>query len=128
MAITTVRPSSIHGYGLFAARPICAGETILDWSGCARRLSDEQVAALPPEESRYISRIDGQYVLFLVPARFVNHSCDPNARAGSGRDVAVRDIAEGEEITVDYVAEQVPDLDLLCGCGSPRCRVRLTTS
>lgn len=127
MAPTVVRPSAIHGLGLFAARPIRAGETVLDWSGCARPLSDEQVASLPAEERRYVSRIDGRYVLLQAPARFVNHSCDPNARGGAGRDTALRDIAEGEEITVDYLAEEVPGLDLACRCGSARCRGRLTS-
>ena len=61
-------------------------------------------------------------MLFKPPARFVNHSCEPNARGGSGRDVAARAIEAGEEITVDYVAEQVPGLELRCQCGSPRCR------
>jgi hypothetical protein len=56
--------------------------------------------------------MDGQNVLFHPPARFVNHSCNPNARGSDSRDVASRVIEAGEEITVDYVAEQVPGLKL----------------
>lgn len=128
MALTLVKPSAIHGLGLFAVEPIRAGETILDWSECARVLSEEQVAMLPQEERRYLSFIDGRHILFEPPARFVNHSCDPNARGGSGRDAALRDIAAGEEITVDYVVEQVPGLALPCHCGSARCRGFLKNS
>jgi len=127
MARVVIGPSAIHGLGLFAAEPIGAGTTIIEWSDCARILTEDQVAALPPEERKYLSFIEGRHVLFEPPARFVNHSCDPNARGGSGRDAALRDIGAGEEITVDYVLEQVPGLDLRCCCGSPGCRGRLTS-
>ncbi len=127
MPRTAVHASPIHGLGLFAAEPIRAGETILAWRDCARTLSDGQAAALPAEERRYLSFIDGQHVLFDPPARFVNHSCAPNARGGGERDAALRDIAAGEEITVDYVAERVPGLDLACRCGAPGCRGHLRT-
>jgi hypothetical protein len=85
-------------------------------------LSDEAVKRLPIEERIFVSIIDGQNVLFKPPARFVNHSCDPNARGSARRDVAIRVIEAGEEITVDYVAEQVPGLRLQCNCRLPICR------
>ena len=77
---------------------------------------------LPTEERIFVSVIDGQNVLFKPPARFVNHSCNPNARASARRDVAIRVIDAGDEITVDYVAEQVPQLKLQCNCQAPNCR------
>jgi hypothetical protein len=36
--------------------------------------------------------------------------------------VAIRAIEAGEEVTVDYVAEQVPGLRLECNCRAPNCR------
>jgi SET domain-containing protein len=126
MPRVVVKESKIHGRGLFAKEDIRAGEGILDWSGCSEALTPEGASSLPEDERKYLSFIDGQYVLFKPPARFVNHSCDPNARATKGRDVASRDIEEGEEITVDYVVERVPGLKLNCTCGSPRCRGVLT--
>jgi SET domain-containing protein len=117
-----VKDSPIHGQGVFAARRIDVGEIILDWSGCSEVLSDEAVNALPKEERIFVSVIDGQNVLFKPPARFVNHSCNPNARGGDRHDIAVRVIEAGEEITVDYVAEQVPGLRLECKCQAPNCR------
>jgi hypothetical protein len=117
-----VKTSPIHGQGVFAARRIEAGEVIIDWSECSEVLSDEAVKALPGEERIFVSIIDGQNVLFKPPARFVNHSCNPNARGCDRHDIATRVIEAGDEITVDYVAEQVPGLRLECNCKAPNCR------
>src|SRR5262245_48017781 len=107
-----VKPSPIHGRGVFAARRIEQGEITIEWSLCSEILSDEAVRALPVEEQMFVSIVDGRNVLFKPPARFVNHSCDANARAGDGHDVALRAIEAGEEITIDYVAEQALELRL----------------
>jgi SET domain-containing protein len=117
-----VKHSPIHGQGVFAARRIEVGEVIMDWSGCSEVLTDEAVNALPREESIFVSVIDGRNVLFKPPARFVNHSCNPNARGSDRHDIAIRVIEAGEEITVDYVAEHVPGLRLECNCQAPNCR------
>jgi uncharacterized protein len=120
-----IKQSPIHGRGVFAARRIEAGEITIDWSSCAEILSDEEVRALPVEEQMFVSFVDGRNVLFKPPARFVNHSCEANARADDGHDVALRAIEEGEEITIDYVAEQALELRLhtiQCRCGAATCR------
>jgi len=117
-----VKDSPIHGQGVFAARRIEAGEVIMDWSTCSEVLSNEAVKALPRAERIFVSVIGGQNILFKPPARFVNHSCNPNARAAVMDDIAMRVIEAGEEITVDYIAEQVPGLRLECNCGAPNCR------
>ena len=115
-----VKDSPIHGRGVFAITRIEAGEVIID--GCRDVLSDEAVKALPAEERAFLSIMNGQNVLMKPPARFVNHSCSPNARGGDHQDVAIRVIEGGEEVTVDYVAEQVPGLRLECNCKAPNCR------
>jgi SET domain-containing protein len=120
-----VRSSPIHGRGVFAARRIQRGEVTIDWTPCSEVLTDEQVQALPVEEQMFVSIIDGRHILFKPPARFVNHSCNPNARAVEGHDIALRTIEEGEEITIDYVVEQALELGLRalqCNCGAPNCR------
>jgi histone-lysine N-methyltransferase SETD1 len=71
-------------------------------------------------------------------ARFINHSCEPNAYAriiscssspdNDGNEIeekhiaimAARDIQEGEEITYDYKFP-LEDKKLKCYCGAPRC-------
>ena len=115
-----VRDSPIHGQGVFAARRIEPGEVIID--GCREVLNEEAVSALPPEERIFVSVVDGRNIFMKPPARFVNHSCNPNARGTDRRDIAIRIIEAGEEVTVDYVAEQVPALRLECNCGAPNCR------
>ena len=122
MERVVVKSSPIHGQGVFAARRIEAGEVIIDWSECSEVLSDEAVKALPSEERIFVSIVDGRNVLFKPPASLVNHSCNPNARGCDSHDIATRIIEAGEEITVDYVAEQVPGLRLECNCKAPNCR------
>jgi SET domain-containing protein len=117
-----IRNSNIHGQGVFAEKDISPGEIIIDWSCCAEFLTNPEIEALPNDERKYLSFIDGRHILFKPPARFVNHSCNPNARGAKGHDVAIRHITQGDEITVDYVAEQVPGLNLQCNCGASGCR------
>lgn len=73
--------------------------------------------------SRY-SFVDGRgnYILCWDHARFMNHSCDPTCRsAGYDFEIAVRDIAAGEELTDDYGALNL-EYDFRCSCRAPRCR------
>src|SRR5262249_51218083 len=57
----------------------------------------------------YIDPRLNRYILCCDDARFINHSDAPNVRPDYtldryGVDIAIRDIAAGEEITVDYRA------------------------
>ena len=102
-----------------AIRDIAAGETII-------RCWGERVR----ERSRHSIQVDVD--AHIVPdgvAVLVNHSCDPNCgvviRSGV-REIAIRalrPIAAGDEITVDYDTFEYEVVDLgPCRCGSPRCR------
>lgn len=76
----TVGNSLIEGQGLFAARPILAGEVIA-------------MATIGRD--------------ITTAGRYVNHDDSPNAqmfatRSGNLCETALRDIAAGEEITNDY--------------------------
>lgn len=54
----------------------------------------------------------------------INHSCDPTLGFSGARDlVARRDIAAGEELTVDYATFiDDPEFLLRCHCETYRCR------
>jgi uncharacterized protein len=62
------------------------------------------------------------------PMRYTNHSCRPNARLcirqGRVEFYALRAIAAGEEITVNY-GETHHEGKLACRCGAPGCVGRL---
>src|SRR5690606_18995559 len=55
-------------------------------------------------------------------ARYVNHSCRPNTMTtGYGFEIALEDIAEGEEVTDEYGLFNIP-APMRCACGHPDCR------
>jgi len=116
-----VRHTPDRGRGVFALEPIARGRRILQFQGTVMRgheLTDDMLAMQVGPDDWLAS--DGSLLDDCV-----NHSCDPNAGFRDGDVVlfAVRDIAEGEEITWDYstsIAE--PGWTLDCRCGSPACR------
>jgi uncharacterized protein len=122
-----VKNSRIHGQGVFAARDIRLGDIVIDWEQCTEILTEAAVKKLSVVERKRVSFIDGEFILFKPPACWVNHSCDANARGINKRDVAIRPIKEGEEITVNYVVEKVPGLNFKCNCGAPKCLGSLST-
>ena len=114
LVITRIGQSRIHGLGLFAAQFIPKGTTVwkmVPWFDLT--LSNEQIEKLSgPARDQFIhcghlDMFTGAYVLCADEARYLNHSEDPNIRCDldsddEDLDVAVRDIAEGEEITINY--------------------------
>lgn len=120
--------SAISGNGLFAGESFRAGEFILAMTGdefplermeeiCgARHLSVNMPLHTAPDR-----------VVFLDPVpNIINHSCEPNAGLRDHADLfAIRDIAEGEEITYDYSTNIEPSIEWSmapCRCGVPACR------
>lgn len=111
---TSVADSPIHGLGLFAAEPIRAGTTIWALDQLLDRVFPAQALDAYPEHIREYLEHYCEYfpeteelVLSGDGDRFTNHSDDPNTavvgrNAPDARVVAVRDIAEGEEITCSY--------------------------
>ena len=122
-----VRRSAIDGYGVFAAEPIAArrksGEIRGESSSVAearRRAAGRQRIMIVEVSSR--RAIDAS--ASTDPMRFTNHSCRPNARLtvreGRIEFYALRDIAPGEEVCVDY-GETLHAGTLACRCGVPGC-------
>jgi uncharacterized protein len=121
-----VRPSPIEGRGLFARGPITAGETVIEVGG--RLLSDAEFRAFAASATKYSAiAVDDDAHLILDaydPAQYGNHCCDPNTwMRDDVTSEARRDIAEGEEITIDYALQTgVDEWSMACRCGSPVCR------
>lgn len=123
----TVRPSSIEGFGIFAARPFAAGAWIADVPVVREITPDAPIREDRGERHDHCSYPDGKVLLVGDPLRHVNHSCDPNAweRFGEGTSsalVARRAIAAGEEITIDYAINTSGGDRWPCRCGARRCR------
>ena len=120
-----VRPSPIQGLGVFAARDFRAGEVIFDTSEL-RLVTDEHPLGEGEEERHCDWLADGRQVLLPEPARYINHSCDPNVFVrtidGIRHVLALRDIRTGEEITYDYCVNGYGDVVWHCNCGADRCR------
>lgn len=114
------------GSGVFATAPIPMG-TITWVQDSLDQVIDLKVHTkyrdYPPVLERYSFRNkDGQYVLCWDYARFVNHHCEANCLSpGLEFEIALRDIAEGEELTNDYGSLNL-EFVMECTCGSERCR------
>jgi len=117
-----VKGSSIEGKGVFANRDFKKGDIVIKWN-IDTILTKEEVENLPENEKRYVFPLDDKFLLQQPPARYVNHSCDPNTKVvDDSSDVAVRDIKKGEEITSDYSDSFVPGEIMKCNCGSKNCK------
>lgn len=111
---TRVGPSRIHGQGLFAAEFIACGTPCWRFQpGFDHDFSRKQFAALPPQARKhtrwfcFVSKEDGHVILSGDHACFINHSVTPNTGASPDAispvtTIALRDIAEGEELTCNY--------------------------
>lgn len=112
------------GLGVFAKVPIMPMETVFYLTG--KEIRFEEAAAATYGEYTIQVGVD-RYIDPCSPARFLNHSCAPNA--GFTDEiclVALRPLSPGEEIRFDYsttMLERYWELD--CSCGAPKCRKRI---
>jgi uncharacterized protein len=124
------RPHPEGGCGVFARRAISKGELVSLWGG--RIVLEEQLDRSMPDFTQRVLQMDeGLYLLTeeeLEPNDCLNHSCDPNLGFfGQIGLVAMRDIAQGEEVTFDYaMSDGEPYDEFECHCGSVHCRSRVT--
>ena len=120
-----VRESKI-GKGVFAAENICKEEFIFSYGGFGR-ISFEESKKEGIED--YCLQIGQREYIYPTesPQQSVNHSCEPNTGLKDGTELyALRDIAEGEEITFDYsTCMDEDDWEMDCLCGSPNCQKRI---
>ncbi len=126
-----VCPSPIDGHGAFAREPIPARLKIGEIRGESISVSEARIRATRHERIMIVELSRRKAIDFTQstdPMRFTNHSCQPNARLcirqGRVEFYALRDIAPGEEITVNY-GETHHDGQLACRCGAPGCVGRL---
>jgi hypothetical protein len=135
------------GRGVFACRPIAVGTRLFgedDWADETERrsfspLSPQQLSELKPALRAIFLRyayntapdeVTGTFRPDAVrhPVNFINHGCDPNAGYDGMDDiVALRGIAPGEEIRMDYGTFSFSfDHEFTCSCCAPWCRRKVT--
>jgi hypothetical protein len=114
------RMSASHGWGVFARAPIRRGELIVTFTGPLWHVTEV-------DWSDYHLQVAEDY--YLGPSGdvddLINHSCEANAGFRRGLSlVARRDIAPGEEITMDYgaVIDEEGFGGFSCACGAATCR------
>lgn len=121
---------SVTGLGLFATKPIKRGAYIATYRG--RRISTEEADRREARGARYMFELNSRWTIDGSPrwnmARYINHSCRPNAkpvgRKGGIVIVALRRIEPGEEITYDYGREYLDHFLRNGACRCAACRKR----
>ncbi|MBO0737356.1 MAG: SET domain-containing protein [Alphaproteobacteria bacterium] len=128
----TKRASSIDGRGLFATAAIAKGEVVVVKGGyiLSREQRDRIGEKLGPSEIQITED------LFIGPTAptereggmmHLNHCCEPNlGLQGQIVFVALRDIAAGEELTIDYAMTDDEPYEMECQCGRETCRKLIT--
>jgi D-alanine-D-alanine ligase len=128
-----ILPRAGGDYGIFATRAFEAGETLLAFEEQPHHLVTRSHVERhwgEPQRTwflRYAWPLTDEVWVTWSPDpqewRPVNHSCEPSAWLEGLDVVARRDIAAGEEITLEYATfydEQMPPF--VCRCGAPTCR------
>lgn len=120
--VRDARPGT--GRGLFALQPIRRGEFLLEYTG-------KKVPTVVADESdsAYLFEINSDWTIdgppHLNPAGYINHDCHPNTESDivEGHIIieAIRDIAAGEELTIDYGDEYFDEFIRPGGCHCASC-------
>ncbi|WP_434110246.1 SET domain-containing protein [Paraburkholderia caffeinilytica] len=133
-----VRRSPVHGNGVFAMRPLAAGERVLEykgeittWRDALRRHRREGVAG----HTFLFGLSDGRVIDGSRDgnsARWLNHACAPNCETieDDGRIFihTLRPIHVGEELFIDYLlatddpSDQEVRAQYACACSAADCR------
>ena len=121
---------SITGFGLFATKLIKRHGYIATYRG--KLLPNEEAERREMRGAKYMFELNSKWTIDGSPrwnvARYINHSCWPNAkpvtRKGKIVIVAQRDISPGEEITYDYGKEYFDYFIRIGGCLCAACRTK----
>lgn len=127
-----VRPSEIHGKGVFATAPIRRGQVVAVWGGLLFDRAEVRAGLAGP--LGYAELEGGLYLgapgSTRGPDDLMNHSCDPNLWMQDAVTLtARRDINIDEELTVDYAlfeADEDWSAQWDCSCGTLVCRRKIT--
>jgi D-alanine-D-alanine ligase len=129
----SMKGSPVSGYGIFANRTIQKDEVVFAGEGLSQRIISKRYVDAHWNEKQ---KMDFKHYAYPIgkdvyilwddrPENWApqNHSCTPNTAYDGLNVVAVRDIAKGEELTVDYAMFIDESMEpFKCQCGSVNCR------
>ncbi len=114
------------GLGLFATTHITKGTHIINYTGNRLTSAEAEIRG-----GKYLFEINDEWTIDGSPrtnlARYINHSCRPNAYPEISDDeqkifiFAKRTIKPGEEITYHYGKDYVTRVILPAGCRCQKC-------
>jgi SET domain-containing protein len=134
-----VKKSGVHGKGVFAARDIAKGETLIEYIGeiiTAQEAEDRHPHDPNDPNHTFYFQVEDDKVIDALhggnSARWINHCCTPNCKPEviEGRVFikAKKDIPAGTELNYDYglIIDEPITKKLIaqypCWCGSSKCR------
>jgi hypothetical protein len=116
-----VQDVGAKGKGVCARRRFSEGEFIFRRKH-GRAVTAEDLLTLSDEERMLLCETGfDTWKVVLPPGCYLNHSCEPNAMRSGVKVFAWRDIAPGEEITIDYRLNAFQGERSECLCGSTSC-------
>jgi len=134
-----VKPSKVHGTGVFARRRIAPGECIIEYQGEHIAWEEAQRRAQAkggPLNHTFFFTLSSGLVIDGGSqgndARFINHCCEPNCEAMEHEDgrvfiYSLQEIARGEELHYNYALiyegrhTAAVKRAFACHCGAPGC-------
>jgi SET domain-containing protein len=109
MADLIIKKSKIGQFdkGVFANRNFKKGEIVIKYN--LKPLTEEEYQKLPKSEKQFTHKQWGKIYLYPSPARYVNHSNNPNTIQNLKEqfDRALRNIKKGEEITTNSLKDNI---------------------
>ncbi len=133
-----VKNSKIHNKGVFAKKDIPKGTKVIEYVGeKITKAEAEKRAEKQMKKSKNHTADGGVYIFELNkkydidgkvpwnPARFINHSCNPNCETESDEKhiwiVAIKNIKKGEELNYNYGYDLENYKEHPCKCNSENC-------
>lgn len=109
-------------HAVFATEAIPAGIVLLKFTG--RPIDYDQTLALGNKESFALQVEKDLYIYLDEPARYFNHSCEPNCGVQSDLNlITLKDIQKNEELRWDYSTTMLEHhWTMKCACHKESCR------
>lgn len=132
-----IKGNATAGYGIYAQQRLSAGEEVFTGEGRSQRLITRRFVEKHWDKEqqsvfrRYAYPVSDEVFLLWddEPSGWApqNHSCNANTQYDGLNIIALRNIEQGEELTLDYAVFLDEHMEpFTCRCQSPNCRGRIS--